>query len=567
MAPDADLIIVRYEDNDDEDTAVGENQGIVDALRFIFEHPTVAGRPVVINLSQSENRGAHDGTSPVEQAIDDMVRLPRRAVVTSAGNRSDENCHVTTSVPGHQDLEFEFTMPERKEKFAWLDLWYARAGTLHIEVTAPNGRTSGPVTHGTSDHFIVNPAAADPDFRARVDVRGTINGDFSRDNNWRVRIRKRKGTLPHGSWTVKLTNPGAAPVRFHAWLERGEPRTEFLGPRTTPDGKLRASPDSTLGVPSTAVHSITVGYHKNKPRCCKCVVETGIGDDSGRGPIVRGAAANRKPNIAAPGLAITSAMADARNMPGHCCSCCPDACCELYVDKFGTSMAAPHVAGTIALMFEENPNLTSADVLRFLEASATPRQPDEPEDLWGAGRLNAEAAVAAVRAAGGGGGGHPPHAPVDPGGPLWSPMRMTSSLGILRARLTALPQGTALAAAVSRHFSEVRRLINGNRRVATMWHRAAGPYLLRRLFQGAIDAGAPAPLAGPVDCKYLDRWWDLLARYGSPRLRTGLERYRSVVMALLGAPLAGHLGAWTAAHTDAVPAIEPPLFTEATVGA
>jgi hypothetical protein len=105
----------------------------------------------------------------------------------------------------------------------------------------------------------------------------------------------------------------------------------------------------------------------------------------------------------------------------------------------------------------------------------------------------------------------------------------------LRGRMAALPDGEHLAAAASRHLSEVRRLINGNRRVATMWHRANGPGLLRSLL--APDAPGCCPAVGERERRYLYRFFEQLERYGSPRLRKGLARYGSAFLALL--PTAG----------------------------
>jgi subtilisin family serine protease len=71
-----------------------------------------------------------------------------------------------------------------------------------------------------------------------------------------------------------------------------------------------------------------------------------------------------------------------------------------YQPYQGTSMAAPHVAGTIALMLTRNPNLTPGQVLNILQATARDRV--EVTDCGGlglvcaVGRLNAGAAVAAV---------------------------------------------------------------------------------------------------------------------------------------------------------------------------
>jgi len=64
-----------------------------------------------------------------------------------------------------------------------------------------------------------------------------------------------------------------------------------------------------------------------------------------------------------------------------------------YTHMSGTSMATPHVAGVLALMFEANPNMTPAqakDILMRTATNMTGRLPWEA----GAGHLNAWAAVA-----------------------------------------------------------------------------------------------------------------------------------------------------------------------------
>ncbi len=70
--------------------------------------------------------------------------------------------------------------------------------------------------------------------------------------------------------------------------------------------------------------------------------------------------------------------------------------------KYGTSMAAPHVAGTIALMLSLNPQLTRAEVVSVLRSSARPFPADtacllpENNGLCGAGLLDAQAALATI---------------------------------------------------------------------------------------------------------------------------------------------------------------------------
>jgi serine protease AprX len=66
-----------------------------------------------------------------------------------------------------------------------------------------------------------------------------------------------------------------------------------------------------------------------------------------------------------------------------------------YTTSTGTSFSAPQVAGTIALMLEANPNLTTAEVRNILQSTATPLAPYYQHEV-GAGMLNAHAAVLAA---------------------------------------------------------------------------------------------------------------------------------------------------------------------------
>ena len=91
---------------------------------------------------------------------------------------------------------------------------------------------------------------------------------------------------------------------------------------------------------------------------------------------------SRKPWIAAPGQAILT----------------PDNQGDTtYSYASGTSFAAPHVAGTVALMLEANPGLTPANVLDALRESA--RLPDGVsvwDEGWGWGKIDAYGAVEQV---------------------------------------------------------------------------------------------------------------------------------------------------------------------------
>ena len=73
----------------------------------------------------------------------------------------------------------------------------------------------------------------------------------------------------------------------------------------------------------------------------------------------------------------------------------------------GTSMASPHVAGVCALIKSVNPAFTADQVEGFLESTATDRGVAGQDDEYGAGLINAHAALVAAQAADQGGATNP----------------------------------------------------------------------------------------------------------------------------------------------------------------
>ena len=107
-----------------------------------------------------------------------------------------------------------------------------------------------------------------------------------------------------------------------------------------------------------------------------------------------------KPDLVAPGVGIES-LADpgstlfVRRPEARLAGAVP-AQIPAYLSLSGTSMAAPVVAATVALMLEANPSLTPAEVKAVLRASAEVNA-DEDATAQGAGFLNARAAVELAR--------------------------------------------------------------------------------------------------------------------------------------------------------------------------
>ncbi|MFJ2261563.1 S8 family peptidase [Streptomyces sp. NPDC087844] len=133
--------------------------------------------------------------------------------------------------------------------------------------------------------------------------------------------------------------------------------------------------DSTLNSPGTADAALTVGAVDAKEQ---------LADFSSRGPRIGDGGI--KPDLTAPGVDITAAAA-----PGSSIAADSPSPAAGYVTISGTSMATPHVAGAAAILAQEHPEWTGAQLKAALAAST------DPGDLTvfeqGSGRVDVAAAI------------------------------------------------------------------------------------------------------------------------------------------------------------------------------
>ncbi len=364
VAPEADLIVVANASNGRE--GLGTSASTLDAVNYIFQRAGTLSRPCVVNMSLGDNLGPHDGTSLLERGLDNLLGGPGRAFVKSAGNAGAAACHAQGSVTASATVDVRFNQPAGDNGANQIDLWYRGGDTFRVSIVDPAGNVVGPVNVGSAQNFTLPGGNT-----VRIDHRN--NDAFNGDRRAFMTFAPgAMGTMRAGNWAIRLFSV-ASPTggRFDAWIQRGTVVPTFLAPHE--------SNARTISTPGTAREVITAANYVTRG--------AGVGSlasSSSRGPTRDGRAA---PTIAAPGMMIVSA--DGESTSG-----------DPYLQMGGTSMSAPHVTGTIALMLQKNKDRTQAQLKQCLESSArTDAQTGPvPNTAWGAGKLDAKAAVDCVPA-------------------------------------------------------------------------------------------------------------------------------------------------------------------------
>lgn len=541
VAPEADLVVVRAL------RLGGVGTSDTDAaLRYAIDFARSIPKPIVVNKSFGFHIGPHDGTEASELFINNQVfdtstnaQRPGIAVVKSSGNEGADDLHNSGNIAAGGPLAITFHIhpaPPADRTRDRFNIWYDLLASINFRLQLPDGNISGTASPGPT------PTTLPPVSGHTIIVSSQVSAAGSLKNNITVSVTPPVGgTMQVGPWQILLQETGGVATPVNVWIEteRDDGYPTFRAPGVAA-GTTAAFRVHSMSMPGYARHAIVVGAYDD--------ADGRLAPTSSWGPLLPAnpTAPDVRPSLTAPGRGIYAAKSRHQGKQ-PCCVCCPDH----HVNKSGSSMAAPHVTGAIALMFEKNPGLTADQIrLHLMETARTDGIPvaelppviDETTDLrgnhiWGAGKLDVAAAVAAVPARsaapiGGGGGGGRPTISSDEPAPRASPFDR------LRAWQDAFAERPAFqlcAALVSTHVDEVRRLIDTNRRVATIWHRNGGPLLVRHLLGlEPLDAMLPRVVGRHETRTLLERLLAICARYGSERLRADIARYRALVLALPG---------------------------------
>jgi subtilisin family serine protease len=374
---------------------------VIDAWQWMYQKAIATDKRLVINMSWGlYHFGTLDGTSLLSQAITAFSNLGV-VFVNSGGNNGNVNFH----------LKKTFTNDVLKSRIEFYDynanpnMW---GQSIHAWGEVGQSFSNGIIVTNTSNAVLAQSPLYSTSLSSNyVDTFLVVNqdtiwynisADAAHPLNGRPQMRLRvKNT--HANLRVQLHSTASSGT-VHYWnvteliTEVGNWGMAFLAA-----GSGTTSGDNQNGIsePSCADDVISVAaYATQYATASGSLVGGALASFSSKGPRYDGA---MKPDIAAPGVGIASAISSFTDGNYTSVANTNFNNTTYHFAKFsGTSMAAPMVAGVAALMLEANPYLSSAQVKEIMMQTArqdsyTGAIPNEGSPQWGAGKINAYAAV------------------------------------------------------------------------------------------------------------------------------------------------------------------------------
>lgn len=219
---------------------------LLDAVRWIMCQAGAikdgAARPLIITISYGSYAGAHDGTSLIETAMDELLDLRQDnfAIVLAAGNSRRERCHVrrTAREIGRNSRRplLRLDLPPDDSTDSFVEVWSRKSdgknpGSLEARVRAPSGPWSDWVGQGKDRSMLV---LSDPATRKLMGMLQFVpNPPGSKSKS--LLLLSLAPTLPTGDddgpvvppgiWELEIRAGGGSTedIEFDAWVERDDP--------------------------------------------------------------------------------------------------------------------------------------------------------------------------------------------------------------------------------------------------------------------------------------------------------------------------------------------------------
>ena len=405
MAPEADIYLVDFNSDREQFANPDENTSAIAVLGFkkIFDKAAEAGKPCVVNFSSGESV-IFTAQRVLEGEAMQALTGPGRIIVSSAGNDGTRSCYlekgfddyqagtgIENGLYGGQIIDIDLITPgDQYVRFDFMGMGLMGGGiegtiAFHTDSILPNG-----------NHFIVTTTNFGD---VQLDV---VPLDFQdpRGNVYHIH-----GTMPNPLYlllcgaTVLLTSNSPAymysDIAYSPFLNvTGVPQYSFAKKGYSITWPAMLPGIIAAGATGYKNTFVNIDGQTNDDLISFAPDQIGhITKFSSCGPTFDG---HTKPDVVAPGCNISAAynsfyedFAGARKNLTHTGTY--NGQTYYYVAESGTSMAAPVVAGVIALWLQAKPDLTPAQALEVIRRTAT--HPEDtmsyPNNTYGYGQIDA----------------------------------------------------------------------------------------------------------------------------------------------------------------------------------
>lgn len=334
------------------DAKAYQETDIIYAVAYLLQYSRYKRMPISIYIGMGSSNGGHLGYTFLERYLDSVLENIATLISVPAGNEGNERLHYAGEIPDDAEVDVVEVNVGQGQDSLVIELWGNAPTTFAIGIDAPGGeRIERIVPRFGSEELVAFPIT-----RTTVYVVYQLVEVYSGDELIFIRL-----TAPTpGIWRFRVYADEGRQRTYNMWM----PLRQFLQPDTY---FLRPEPENTVTNPGNArlVMTMTAYNHINESLYAK----------AGRGYTARNVV---KPSLAAPGV----------NVHGPGLN-------QSFVTRTGTSVAAAHSAGMLALFLQWNMNnlefgfFFAEQIESFFFRSATREEDYEyPNILWGYGIMN-----------------------------------------------------------------------------------------------------------------------------------------------------------------------------------
>ncbi len=326
---------------------------IMRALKYVLDKSVEMNMPCTINLSYGSNEGSHTGQTLFESFINDSTARWKNCIVSASGNEGASGHHYYNIVNQGETLEILFTVAT-SSKSLYVSIWKNFVDNITFELVAPSGKSTGIIASQNKFTQVTIDGV-------KISIIYTAPSHFGISHEVYFHFESLSESMPSGVVTLIARGVDITDGAINAWLPTDEEVSSYTS-------FLRPTTDLTMTLPSTASNLISVGGYRANTDTIS--VFSGRGDPMCNSRV--------KLDLVAPAENIVSASASGG-----------------YSYYSGTSMAAPFVTGSTALMMEwgivrgNDQFLYGQKIKSFLCRNAQRNMHiNYPNPIWGYGRLS-----------------------------------------------------------------------------------------------------------------------------------------------------------------------------------